>query len=426
MKVLVVGRGGREHAVVQKLTRDGVAEIYAAPGNVGMTAAKLVPINETEVAALADFAAAKGIDLTIVGPESALVAGIVDEFNSRGLRIFGPTAAAAQLEGSKAFAKQLMAKHGIPTAAYAEFTEAEPALAYVREKGLPFVIKADGLAAGKGVVIPTSLAEAESTISSMLSGSAFGDSGKRIVIEEFLDGEEFSLMSFVAGDKFVPMPVARDYKRAFDGDAGLNTGGMGAHSPNPLIADADTAEAIATVVSPTVKALIAEGIPFTGVLYAGLIKTDDGVKVIEFNVRFGDPETEVVLPRLETPLVELIDNLITLPSVDEPNGVSKPTEISAEWSSKPAVGVVLATKGYPGDFEKGGVISGLEKLEEADVYHMGTALSDNGDLISNGGRVLFIAAKGETLADARAKVYQEIEKIEAPTLFHRKDIALNK
>jgi len=414
VRVLVVGRGGREHAVVQKLASDGVSEIFAAPGNVGMKAATLVPINETSVSELAEFAADNQIDLTIVGPESALVAGIVDEFNNRGLQIFGPTAAAAQLEGSKAFAKQLMAKHGIPTAAYAEFTDTDQALAYVRERGLPFVIKADGLAAGKGVVIPTTLAEAEATIIDMLSGSAFGDSGKRIVIEEFLDGEEFSLMSFVAGDKFATMPVARDYKRAFDGDAGLNTGGMGAHSPNPLITDADTAEAIATVVEPTVAALAADGLPFTGVLYAGLIKTDDGVKVIEFNVRFGDPETEVVLPRLETPLVSLIGSLMAGQQPD------------VEWSSEPAVGVVLASQGYPGEFPKGGAISGLDRLDGVEVYHMGTGASNSGQLIANGGRVLFVAAKGDTLADARARVYQEIEKIDAPTLFHRTDIALNK
>ena len=415
MRVLVVGRGGREHAVVQKLLRDGVTEVFAAPGNVGMAPATLVPIDETDVAALADFAQSNQIDLTIVGPESALVAGIVDEFQKRGLRIFGPTKAAAQLEGSKAFAKQIMAKYGIPTAAYAEFTEIAPAITYVREKGLPFVIKADGLAAGKGVLIPTTLDEAENTIYEMLSGNAFGESGKRIVIEEFLDGEEFSLMSFVGSDqngaiRFEPMPVARDYKRAFDGDQGLNTGGMGAHSPNPRITDEDTAQAIAQVVAPTVQALCDEGIPFTGVLYAGLIKTDDDVKVIEFNVRFGDPETEVVLPRLETPLVDVISHVMD----NQPN--------NAQWSDQPAVGVVLATEGYPGDYPKGTPINGLDNLNDVEVYHMGTATNANGDLVSNGGRVLFISAKGNTLQAARAKVYQEIEKIDAPALFYRTDI----
>jgi len=415
VRVLVVGRGGREHAVVQKLLRDGVTEVFAAPGNVGMAPATLVPIDETDVAALADFAQSNQIDLTIVGPESALVAGIVDEFQKRGLRIFGPTKAAAQLEGSKAFAKQIMAKYGIPTAAYAEFTEIAPAITYVREKGLPFVIKADGLAAGKGVLIPTTLDEAENTIYEMLSGNAFGESGKRIVIEEFLDGEEFSLMSFVGSDqngaiRFEPMPVARDYKRAFDGDQGLNTGGMGAHSPNPRITDEDTAQAIAQVVAPTVQALCDEGIPFTGVLYAGLIKTDDDVKVIEFNVRFGDPETEVVLPRLETPLVDVISHVMD----NQPN--------NAQWSDQPAVGVVLATEGYPGDYPKGTPINGLDNLNDVEVYHMGTATNANGDLVSNGGRVLFISAKGNTLQAARAKVYQEIEKIDAPALFYRTDI----
>jgi len=415
LKVLVVGRGGREHAIVQKLTRDGGTQIYAAPGNVGMPASTtLVPISETEVTKLADFAADAEIDLTIVGPESALVAGIADEFARRGLRVFGPTAAAAQLEGSKAFAKQLMAKYGIPTATYAEFTDTNQALDYVREHGLPLVIKADGLAAGKGVVIPTTLAEAEATVTEMLSGNAFGEAGRRIVIEEFLDGEEFSLMSFVAGDKFVPMPVARDYKRAFDGDQGLNTGGMGAHSPNPLITEADTAQAIDIIVRPTVEALVAEGIPFTGVLYAGLIKTDDGVKVIEFNVRFGDPETEVVLPRLETPLVTVVESLLA----------GQTPEVT--WSPDPVVGVVLANQGYPGDYPKGGTISGLDNLHDVEVYHMGTDNSDTGQLVATGGRVLFVVAQGESLPAARAKVYTEIPKITAPTLFHRSDIGAQK
>lgn len=410
MKVLVVGKGGREHAVVKKLTRDGVDTVYCAPGNDGMTEATLVPISDDDVVGLADFAEREGVDLTIVGPESALVAGLADEFAARGLRVFGPSKAAAQLEGSKAFAKELMAKYHVPTAAYAEFTDLNAALAYVRGRGLPFVIKADGLAAGKGVIIPQTMAEAETALTEMLTGDKFGAAGRKVVIEDFLDGEEFSLMSFVDGTRYYPMPVARDYKRAFDGDQGPNTGGMGAHSPNPLITAGDYQEALTKVVEPTIAALVAEGIPFTGVLYAGLIKTADGVNVIEFNVRFGDPETEVLMPLLETPLTDVIGAL------------DAGAEREVRWSGDATVGVVLAARGYPGDYAKGAVIRGLDKLADVDVYHMGTK-KVNGEVTTNGGRVLFVVARGNSLAEARKKVYAELPKINCDDLFYRTDIA---
>ena len=496
MKVLVVGRGGREHAVVKKLARDGVAEIFAAPGNAGMVgAAKLVDISEEDIAAMANFAESSGIDLTIVGPESALVAGIADEFNKRGLKIFGPEKAGAELEGSKAFAKALMRDANIPTAAYQEFTSLPEALAYLEHQSLPIVIKADGLAAGKGVIIAQTLAEAKEAVTSMLEGNQFGEAGHRVVIEDFLEGEEFSLLSFVSGQNYIPMPIARDYKRAFDNDAGPNTGGMGAHSPNPLITEADREEALTKVVEPTLAALADKGVPFTGVLYAGLIKTANGVKVIEFNVRFGDPETEAVLPLLETPLVELVTRLTdsqsplrdpAIPVVSrrasgaphsrdprdivgdniagwEPTGPqddgkddATPTpsscaedaaaaaagvagshkakcvangdvtdDLGVKWADAATVGVVLASIGYPGDYPKGAHIHGLEALEsepDIDVYHMGTKAED-GQIVTNGGRVLFVVGQGKTLAEARDKSYAALEKIDCPELFHRKDIA---
>ena len=425
MRVLVVGRGGREHAIVKKLYRDGVAEIFAAPGNAGMTEATLVPISDDDIDGLVEFAVNHAIDLAIIGPESALMAGLVDDLTSRGIPAFGPEKAGALLEGSKAFAKELMAKYGIPTANYAEFSELPAALDYLNTQRLPIVIKADGLAAGKGVIIAASLAEAEQAVTGMLSGGKFGDAGKKIVIEEFLDGEEFSLMSFVCGEKYLPMPIARDYKRAFDGDAGPNTGGMGAHSPNPLITDADRQEALSNIVEPTLAALAAEGIPFAGVLYAGLMKTTDGIKVIEFNVRFGDPETEVVLPLLETPLTELILSLSDKSSDDDRGANDAQNNARASWSEDATVGVVLASRGYPGDYPKGAPIAGLAKLTgtpNIDVYHMGTA-SNDGQIVTNGGRVLFVVGRAASLSEARELAYDAVSEIDCKELFHRSDIA---
>ena len=412
MKVLVIGRGGREHAIVKKLKQDDVNEIYCAPGNPGMLEATLIAIEEIQADKLANWAKENAIDLTIVGPEMALMAGVVDAFEAKGLKAFGPKKAAAYIEGSKAFAKRLMEKYNIPTAAYGEFdnTQVEAAYAFLEKQAMPIVIKADGLAAGKGVVICETLQQAKATVDDMLKDRSFGEASASIVIEEFLDGEEFSLMSFVAGEKFYPMPIARDYKRAFDHDEGLNTGGMGAHSPHPLITDEDYKIALETVVKPTVDAMISEGTPFTGILYAGLIKTADGLRVIEFNARFGDPETEVILPLMQTNLATTLLDLLAGSSV----------EIS--WSDEQTVGVVLAAKGYPADYQKNVAIDGLEKLKDVDVYHMGTGLKD-GRFVTNGGRVLFVVAKGVDLMKAREKVYTEIKKIDCDDLFYRTDIA---
>jgi len=412
MKVLVIGRGGREHAVVKKFKRDGVCEVFCAPGNPGMVEATLVDIEETQVAELAIWVKENKIDLTVVGPEMALMAGVVDAFEAEGLKVFGPNKAAAYIEGSKAFAKRLMAKYNIPTAEYGEFNnkQVEEALVFLEAQSVPIVIKADGLAAGKGVVICQTLEEARATVNDMLVNASFGEASASVVIEEFLDGEEFSLMSFVAGDKFYPMPIARDYKRAYDNDEGLNTGGMGAHSPHPLITDEDYQIAIEKIVKPTVGAMIAEGIPFTGILYAGLIKTADGLKVIEFNARFGDPETEVVLPLLETKLSTVLLDLLA------------GEDVELKWRSEQTVGVVLAAKGYPMDFEKGEPIGAFDTLEDVDVYHMGTGMVD-GEFVINGGRVLFVVASGADLVEAREKVYTEIGKIEWDGLFYRTDIA---
>lgn len=411
MKVLVIGRGGREHAIVKKLKQDQkVTEIFCAPGNDGMVEATLINIEETDVLGLVQFAKQAAIDLTIVGPEMSLMAGVVENFQCSGLKIFGPTSAAALIEGSKAFAKGLMRRHGIPTAAYAEFTNIDEALAYLETQKLPIVIKADGLAAGKGVVICQTLAEAQETVTEMLVNKVFADASAKIVIEEFLVGEEFSLMAFVGGEIYQPMPVARDYQRVYDHDEGLNTGGMGCHSPHLAISDADYEQAIKTVIEPMVKGMIAEGIPFTGFLFAGLIKTEAGIKVIEFNARFGDPEAEVLLPRLETDLTDIILSLL------------EGEEVECRWSDLVTVGVVLAAKGYPVASKKGAVIKGLDTLAGVEVYHMGTKRQGE-DYTVNGGRVLFVMASGGTLEAARQKVYQEIKKIDCDELFYRTDIA---
>lgn len=411
MKVLVIGRGGREHAIVKKLMRDQkITQIFCAPGNDGMVEATLVPIEETDVQALTYFAKENQIDLTIVGPEMSLMAGVVNEFEKQGLCVFGPTKEAALIEGSKAFAKYMMSKYNIPTAAYGEFTELEAAVSYLKKQSMPIVIKADGLAAGKGVVICQTEDEAIQTLEEMLLHRKFDEASSKVVIEEFLVGEEFSLMAFVSNELYVPMPIARDYKRAYDNDEGLNTGGMGNHSPHPLILESDYEDAIRSVIEPLTKAMIAEGIPFTGILYAGLMKTDNGTKVIEFNARFGDPETEVLLPRLETDLSEIMLSLL--------NG----QPIDCVWSDKPTVGVVLAAKGYPENYDKGAVITGLDLLENVDVCHMGTKLI-NGEYTINGGRVLFVVGNGETLEHARANVYKQIKKINCDDLFYRLDIA---
>ena len=408
MKVLVIGSGGREHAIVDALSRSAqVSEILCAPGNAGIAQqARTFPVKDTDVEGLLKIALDEKVDLTVVGPESALAAGVVDTFKANGLRIFGPTKAAAQIESSKEFAKNLMAKYGIPTAGYETFTDYESAKAYVEAHSLPTVLKYDGLAAGKGVVIATTLEEADSALRDMLLDDKFGKG--KVVIEEFLTGPEFSLLCFVAGEVVVPMVLAQDHKRAYDNDEGPNTGGMGAYSPLPFITEEDREYALEKVMRPTAAAMVKEGVPFCGVLYGGLMKTPEGVKVIEFNARFGDPETEVVLPRLKSDIYDVFC------AFAEGQGAE------LEWSEKATLGIVLASKGYPGDYEKGYVIEGLDKVD-AKVYHMGTALKD-GKFVTNGGRVLFVVGEGDTLKEAQTAALAAVEKIECDNLFHRTDI----
>ena len=408
MKVLVIGSGGRCHAIVEALSRSPKAEkIYCAPGNAGIAAlAECVAIKDTDVEALVTFAKENGVELTVVGPEAALAVGVVDRFREEGLKIFGPTKAAAEIESSKDFAKRLMVKYDVPTASYETFTDFEAAMAYVRRGSLPTVLKYDGLAAGKGVVIAQTYDEAETALRDMLLDTKFGEG--RVVIEDFLDGEEFSLMCFVAGHSVVPMPVAQDHKRAYDNDEGPNTGGMGAYTELPFVTEEDKAYAMQNIMQRVADALVAEGCPFTGVLYGGLIKTKDGIKVIEFNARFGDPETEVVLPRLESDAVELF------------TVVAEGREPEVKWSNKATLGIVLASKGYPGSYDKGFAIRGTENVG-AKVYHMGTAVKD-GELVTAGGRVMIVVAEADTLRDAQLKAQAEIAKIECENLFHRTDI----
>ncbi len=408
MKVLVIGSGGRCHAIVEALRRSPqVDKIYCAPGNAGIAqSAECVPIADTDVEALCRFAKEREIGLTVVGPEISLAAGVVDRFKQEKLRIFGPAKAAAQIESSKDFAKRLMAKYGIPTAAYATFTDYDEAVAYVRSQPLPSVLKYDGLAAGKGVVIAQSYEEAEQTLRDMLVDDRFGKG--RVVIEEYLQGEEFSLMCFVAGCDVYPMPVAQDHKRVFDGDKGPNTGGMGAYTELPFISDDDVKFAMEHIMRPAAEALAAEGMPFCGVLYGGLMKTGQGVKVIEFNARFGDPETEVVLPRLRSDACRLMCD------------IADGRKTSVEWSCESTLGIVLASKGYPGSYAKGAEIRGVERVDGA-VFHMGTAV-DDGRLVTAGGRVMIVVCSAPTLAEARDKARIEVEKIECDNLFHRNDI----
>jgi phosphoribosylamine--glycine ligase len=413
MKVLVIGRGGREHAIVWKVAQSPlVKKIYAAPGNPGMKeAAELVNIDEHDVNALAEFAKTEGIDLTIVGPEAPLLSGIVNKFQEYDLTVFGPTKEAALIEGSKSFAKELMKKYNIPTAKYETFTSYEKAKQYIVENGAPIVIKADGLAAGKGVTVAMTIEEALDSLHQMMENGKFGEAGSKVVIEEFLQGEEFSLMAFVNGEKVFPMVISQDHKRAFDGDQGPNTGGMGAYSPVPQIPDDIVNMSVRTILEPVAKAMVKENRSFTGILYAGLMLTNDGPKVIEFNARFGDPETQVVLPRLNNDLVTVL--------LDVLGG----KDVNLSWSEKSVVGVVLAAKGYPEEYKKGAIITGLDQMErETLVFHAGTAL-ENGQFVTNGGRVLLIGALGNSLEQAKAKAYEEIANIRCDSLFYRNDIA---
>ena len=415
MKILVIGRGGREHALARKFAESRhVDMVYAAPGNPGMEdVAQRVAINETDHQALIAFAREMEIGLTFVGPEIPLINGIVDEFESEGLKIFGPKKTAAIIEGSKSFAKDLLKKYAIPTAKYETFTELEPALTYVKEQGAPIVIKADGLAAGKGVVVAMSESEAIDALHAMLAEAKFGEASSKVVIEEFLEGQEFSYMAFVHGERVYPMEIAQDHKRAFDGDKGPNTGGMGAYSPVPQIGQEIVQKAFDNILLPVARAMVEEGRSFTGILYAGLIATEDGPKVIEFNARFGDPETQVILPRLQSDLVEVLE------------GVLEGRDLELEWTGESAIGVVLAANGYPeNDYEKGAVIRGLGHIDERmHVYHAGTSKNEQGEWITNGGRILLVAALGSSLEDAQRTVYKELDTIQCKGLFYRHDIA---
>ena len=409
--VLVIGGGGREHAIVDALSRSPqVSKIYCAPGNAGIgNQAFNVALKDTDVEGLKSFAIENNVDLTVVGPESALAAGIVDAFRAAGLKIFGHTQAATAIESSKEFAKKLMDKYGIPTAGYRSFTDYEEAVAYVSARPFPAVLKYDGLAAGKGVVIAEDLEAAKAALSDMLLDHSFGQG--KVVVEDFLTGPEFSFLCFVDGERVYPMPLSQDHKRAFDGDKGPNTGGMGAYTGLPFITEEDEAFAYKEILCKAAKAMVAEGLPLSGVLYGGLMKTPQGIKVIEFNARFGDPETEVVLPRLESDIYDIFEGVATGRELEE----------APVWAPGVTLGVVLASKGYPGHYEKGFSIGGLDQVD-AQVYHMGTTIKD-GQVLTAGGRVLMVVSSGKDLADAREKVYAEVRKISCDNLFYRNDIA---
>ncbi|WP_426286341.1 phosphoribosylamine--glycine ligase [Luteibacter sp. E-22] len=420
MKVLVIGGGGREHALAWKLGQSArVDEVIVAPGNAG-TAREPRMRNEavavTDIDGLVALAKREAVGLTVVGPEVPLVAGVVDRFTREGLRCFGPGAAAAQLEGSKAFAKDFLARHAIPTAHYAVFTELAPALAHVREKGAPIVVKADGLAAGKGVVVAMTLDEAEAALHDMLGQQAFGDASSRVVIEEFLDGEEASFIVIADGKHALPMATSQDHKRRDDGDKGPNTGGMGAYSPAPVVTDEVSARVMREIIEPTLAGMAADGAPFTGFLYAGLMIDKAGApKVIEFNVRFGDPETQPIMLRLTSDLVDLVEAGLD----------GRIAEATATWDGRPSLGVVLAAEGYPGKVRAGDVIEGADADFGADVkvFHAGTSEDADGKPVTAGGRVLTVCALGNDLVEAREKAYAALGAVRFRGGFYRHDIA---
>ena len=418
MKILVIGSGGREHALAWKLAQsERVSEVVVAPGNAGTATepkCRNANVAVNNIDGLLTLARNAKIDVTVVGPEIPLVAGVVDRFREAGLRVFGPTAAAAQLEGSKAYAKDFLARHGIPTAFYSVFTDLEPALAYLHEKGAPIVVKADGLAAGKGVIVAMTLQEAEDAVTDMLSGNAFGDAGARVVIEEFLDGEEASFISMVDGRTALPMATSQDHKRVGDGDTGPNTGGMGAYSPAPVVTAEVHARVLREVVEPTVRGMLADGIPFTGFLYAGLMIDAAGApKVIEFNVRFGDPETQPVMMRLQSDLLDLVEAGID----------GRLDEVEASWDPRPALGVVMAAQNYPDTPRLGDTINSWDvpDVPETKVFHAGTRVEGD-HVVTSGGRVLCVCALGEDIADAQRRAYEEVSGISWPGEFHRHDI----
>jgi phosphoribosylamine--glycine ligase len=417
MKVLVVGSGGREHALVWKLAASPrVQKIYCAPGNGGTAAiAENISLQAEDLHGLLDFAVQKKIDLTVVGPEGPLVAGIVDQFQQKGLAIFGPTKAAAAIEGSKIFAKELMVRYGIPTGKFAAFNSSKEAQDYIRQVGAPVVVKAEGLAAGKGVIVAQDEKTALEAVSEIIEGRRFGAAGNRVVIEEYLEGEEVTLLAFTDGNTIVPLVASQDHKRVFDHDRGPNTGGMGCYSPVPFFNEQLAAAVYDHILVPTVAALKAEGRPFTGVLYAGLMITEKGPQVLEFNARFGDPETQVVLPRLENDLVDVMEACLA----------GRLAETTLRWREEAAVCVVLASGGYPGPYEKGFAIGGLKEAagDNVLIFHAGTACAGN-KIVTAGGRVLGVTALGKGIAAARENAYKAVEKINFSGMHYRRDIGM--
>jgi len=418
MKVLIIGSGGREHALAWRAAQSAQVEtVYVAPGNAGTElepGIENIPLASEDIEGLLAFATEKQVELTIVGPEAPLVAGITDRFSEAGLPCFGPTAAAAQLEGSKAFAKDFMAKHAIPTAAYGNFTDMDEAIAFIHRQGAPIVVKADGLAAGKGVIIAQSIEEAESAVRDMLAGNAFGEAGHRVVIEEFLVGEEASFIVMADGKHILPLATSQDHKARDEGDLGPNTGGMGAYSPAPVIDEKLFEKAMDTVIRPTVRGMAEQGMPFTGFLYAGLMISPQGdIKVLEFNVRFGDPETQPIMMRLQSDLPELC-----LAAVN-----NKLDQVNAQWDPRPAIGIVLAAGGYPDSYSKGHAISGLDSAKGGayQVFHAGAALV-NGEVVTSGGRVLCVCALANSVKEAANMAYAGCDHIQWEGAFYRSDI----
>lgn len=419
MKVLIIGSGGREHALAWKVAQSPrVAEVYVAPGNAGTALeprVRNVGLGAEDVPALVDFARSAGIDITVVGPEAPLVKGVVDAFRDAGLRCFGPSSSAAELEGSKAFAKQFLERHGIPTAAFRTFTDLEAARDYIRERGAPIVVKADGLAAGKGVTVARSIDEALRAAEDALAGNAFGDAGARIVVEDFLDGEEASFIVMVDGEHVLPLASSQDHKARDDGDQGPNTGGMGAYSPAGVVTAELHERIMQEVILPTVRGMAADGRRYTGFLYAGLMIGSDGsLQVLEYNCRLGDPETQPILLRLRTDIVDLFEAALD----------GRLDEAKIDWDPRPSLGVVMAAAGYPDSYSKGHVISGLPDQEQAGqkVFHAGTRLADDGTVVTSGGRVLCVCSLGETVADAQARAYALAEQISWEGAFYRRDI----
>jgi len=419
MKVLIIGSGGREHALAWRTAQDKqVKQVFVAPGNTGSAMedkVENIDISVENLPGLVNFAQQNAIDLTIVGPEVPLVLGVVDTFEAAGLKCFGPSKAAAQLEGSKAFSKDFLAKHQIPTAAYEVFTEIEPAHAYLEKMGVPIVIKADGLAAGKGVILADTLEEAKAAVSDMLAGNKFGEAGSRVVIEEFLTGEEASFIVMADGEHILPMVTSQDHKARDEGDKGPNTGGMGAYTPAPVVTRTIHNRIMNEVIKPTIEGMAKDGMPYTGFLYAGIMVAEDGTpKVLEFNCRFGDPETQPIMMRLQSSLPDLC-----LAALDK-----KLDTVSAQWDSRAALGVVMAAEGYPENYRKGDIISGLEQANAADlkVFHAGTALDEAGNVITSGGRVLCVTALGENVTAAQKRAYEGVKMISWQGAFNRPDI----